>query len=59
MDTQDRAHTLVDQLQLGDDVQSNLGKLVLEHLEEHGEEVVDGPASRLVIATTKKGDFEA
>ena len=27
--------TLVDELELGDDVQSDVGKLVFEHLEEH------------------------
>lgn len=37
--------TLVDQFQLGDDVQTNIGKLVFEHLEKHGKEVGNGPAT--------------
>lgn len=35
--------TLVDQLKLRDDVQANLRELILEHLEEHGEQMVDRP----------------
>ena len=37
-----KRHTLVDKLQLGDDVESDLREFVLEHLQEHGEKVVDG-----------------
>lgn len=40
-------HTLVDELQFGDDVQSNFGELILEHLKEHGEEMVDGSTKLL------------
>lgn len=32
---------MVDELQLRDDVEPDLGELILEHLKEHGEQVVD------------------
>jgi hypothetical protein len=32
-------HTIVDRLELGDDVQANVRELVLEHLQEHGQEM--------------------
>jgi hypothetical protein len=35
--------TLVDKFELRDDVQANFGEFVLEHLKEHGQEVVNGP----------------
>jgi hypothetical protein len=31
--------TVIDRLQLGDDVQADVRELVLEHLQEHGEEM--------------------
>lgn len=34
--------TSVDHLELGDDVEPHVGELVLEELEEEGEEVLDG-----------------
>lgn len=37
------ALTLVHELKLRDDVQPDLGELVLKHLQEHGEEVINGP----------------
>lgn len=36
-------HTLVDKLEFRDDVKANFGELVLEHLQEHGEQVIDSP----------------
>lgn len=36
-------HTLINLLQLGDDVESNLGELILEHEKEHGEQVINSP----------------
>lgn len=36
-------HTLINLLQLGDDVESNLWELVLEHEKEHGQQVIDSP----------------
>ena len=36
--------TLIYKLQLGNDVKPDFGKFVLEHLEEHGQQVVDGPS---------------
>jgi len=35
---------VVDLLELGDDVEADVGKVVLEHLEEHGQEVLCGLA---------------
>jgi hypothetical protein len=32
-------HTIVDRLELRDDVQSDVGELILEHLQEHGKEM--------------------
>lgn len=43
-------HTLVDELQFRDNVKANLGKLVLQHLQEHWEQVVDSPTTESVIA---------
>jgi hypothetical protein len=40
-------HTLVNKLELGDDVQANLGEFILQHLQEHGEQVVDSPSKTL------------
>lgn len=31
--------TIVDELELGDDVEAHIRKVILEHLKEHGEEV--------------------
>jgi hypothetical protein len=41
--------TLVDKLQLGDDVEPNLGELILQHLEEHGKKMVDSPRAEVNI----------
>ncbi len=38
--------TLIDQLQLGDDVQPHVGEIVLEHLQKHGQKM--GGGSRIV-----------
>jgi hypothetical protein len=35
-------HTVVDRLELRDDVQTNVREFVLEHLEEHGKEMRNG-----------------
>lgn len=37
--------TIVDQLQLRNDVQTDIRELILEHLEEHREKVSDGPGN--------------
>lgn len=36
-------HTLVDQLKFGDDVESNLRELILEHLKKHGQKMINSP----------------
>lgn len=38
-------HTLVDLLELGNDVQANVGEVILKHLEEHGKQMGNGPIS--------------
>lgn len=35
--------TLIDELQFRNDVKSDLGEFILEHLEEHGKKVINGP----------------
>jgi hypothetical protein len=40
---------LVHELKLGDDVEPNLRELVLKHLEEHGEKVVDSSEREIRI----------
>jgi hypothetical protein len=39
--------TFVDLLQLGDDVQTNVGEVILEHLKEHGKKVGNSPRQGL------------
>ena len=36
--------TIVDKLKFRDDVETDLGEVVLEHLQEHGKEVFGSPA---------------
>jgi hypothetical protein len=36
-------HTLINLLELRDDVQTNIGEVVLEHLKKHGKQVGNGP----------------
>lgn len=35
--------TLIDEFKLRDDVKADLRELILEHLKEHGQEVVNSP----------------
>lgn len=49
-----RGRTLVHQFKLRDNVEPNLGKLVLEHLQKHGEQVVDSSAEARVSQTSRK-----
>jgi hypothetical protein len=44
--------TIVDKLKLGDDVQTDVRELILEHLQEHGQQVCNGPG-RLVSTTNE------
>jgi hypothetical protein len=37
------SHTIVDELELRDDVQSDVGELIFKHLQEHGKEMLNGP----------------
>lgn len=37
------ANTVVDKLELRDDIQADVGEIVFEHRKEHGEEMLDGP----------------
>lgn len=37
-----RMHTFVDLLKLRNDVQTNVGEVILEHLKEHWKEMGDG-----------------
>ena len=36
------ANDLIDEFELGDDVEADVGEFVFEHLKEHGKKVVDG-----------------
>lgn len=45
--------TLVNELELRDNVQPDLGEFVLKHLEEHGQQVINSPV------TCEKGGFQA
>lgn len=42
------ALTLVHKLQFGDNVEAHFGELVLEHLEEHGQEMIDRPFTKIL-----------
>jgi hypothetical protein len=40
-------HTLINLLELRDDVQTNIGKVVLEHLKEHGKQMGNSPVHEM------------
>ena len=42
-------HTLVDEFKLGNNVEPDLRKFILEHLQEHWKEMVDSPVLSLVL----------
>lgn len=51
--------TLIYKLQLGNDVKPDFGKFVLEHLEEHGQQMVDSPSSGQYLAKGDQGQLPA
>lgn len=38
-----QVHTIVDKLKLRNDVQTDVGELILEHLQKHGQKVLSSP----------------
>lgn len=44
----DGVHTLIHQLQFGDNVQSNIRKFVFQHLQEHGKKMRNCPGGYLL-----------